>query len=202
MQNLATIEQTGAADLVENVLGHAAAAKIRALAAPMVPTGGHAPVNGVDALRFAEALNLVLFADLLQRVPEGADAVIMAEVCEEQDGRVAVRDAVAPRKNVGVPGEDIQSGSRVLAAGRQLRPQDAGLLASIGRASVSCVRPPRVRLVVTGDELLPAGVSPQDDGARIVDSNSVVLRALVERDGGEALPFAILPDRAENGRPG
>ena len=37
-------------------------------------------------------------------VPEGADAVVMAEVCEERDGRVSVRDAVAPRKNVGVPG--------------------------------------------------------------------------------------------------
>ena len=96
------------------------------------------------------------------RVPEGADAVVMAEVCEERDGRVAVRDAVAPRKNVGLPGEDIRTGARVLEAGRRLRPQDAGLLASIGRASVSCVRRPRVRLVVTGDELLPAGQPPED----------------------------------------
>ncbi|MFP8874239.1 MAG: gephyrin-like molybdotransferase Glp [Myxococcota bacterium] len=131
------------------------------------------------------------------RVPEGADAVVMAEVCEERDGRVAVRDAVAPRKNVGLPGEDIRTGARVLAAGRRLRPQDAGLLASIGRASVSCVRRPRVRLVVTGDELLPAGQPPETSGAKIVDSNSVVLRALVERDGGQVLPFEILPDRVE-----
>ena len=130
-------------------------------------------------------------------VPEGADAVVMAEVCEERDGRVSVRDAVAPRKNVGVPGEDIRSGARVLEAGRRLRPQDAGLLASIGQASVSCIRRPRVRLVVTGDELLPAGQAPERSGAKIVDSNSVVLRALVARDGGEVLPFEILPDRVE-----
>jgi molybdopterin molybdotransferase len=31
-------------------------------------------------------------------------------------------------------------------------------------------------------------------GARIVDSNSVMLRALVARDGGTLLPFEILPD--------
>jgi molybdopterin molybdotransferase len=50
-----------------------------------------------------------------------------------------------------------------------------------------------VRFVVTGDELLPAGAMP--DGAQIVDSNSVTLRALVARDGGDALRFELLPDR-------
>ena len=52
-----------------------------------------------------------------------------------------------------------------------------------------------VALVITGDELLPAGSRPE--GSRIVDSNSVVLRALVERDGGVPLPFEILPDRPD-----
>ncbi len=128
-------------------------------------------------------------------LPDGADAVAMAEVCSERDGRVAVSDAFSPGKNVGVLGEDIRRGDRVLLSGRRLRPQDAGLLASIGAASVACVRRPRVRLVVTGDELLPVGSLPVPP--RIVDSNSVVLRALVARDGGEVLPFEILPDRPE-----
>ncbi|GHC99183.1 DUF1338 domain-containing protein [Novosphingobium pokkalii] len=87
MPNLATIEQGAGADLVENVLGHEAATKIRALAAPMVPVGGHAPVNGVDALRFAEALNLVLFADLLKRVPEGGEYV---EQCQREGRRIVL----------------------------------------------------------------------------------------------------------------
>lgn len=126
-------------------------------------------------------------------VPEGADAVVMAEVAEERsDGRLAVREPVAPKKNVGVVGEDIRCGDLVLRAGRRLRPQDVGSLSSIGVASVPCVRRPRVALVVTGDELLPAGTKPT--GTRIADSNSVVLRALVARDGGDALPFSLLPD--------
>ena len=87
MQDLATIEQSGALDLVENVLGEHEAARIRALAAPMVPVGGHAPVNGVDALRFAEAMNLVLFADLLDRVPEGAEYV---DQCAAQGRRIVL----------------------------------------------------------------------------------------------------------------
>ena len=128
-------------------------------------------------------------------IPAGADAVAKAEICEERDGFVAVAEPVAPQKNVGAIGEDIRRGDRVLRAGRRLRPQDVGLLASIGVASAVCVRKPRVRLLVTGDELLAAGSRP--GGSKIVDSNSVVLRALVARDGGIVLPFEIVPDVPE-----
>jgi len=128
-------------------------------------------------------------------MPEGADAVAMAEVCRERDGHLEVADAVAPGKHVGRAGEDIRAGEAVLAAGRRLRAQDAGLLASLGVSTPICVRRPRVRMVVTGDELLPAGSRPVPP--RIVDANSVVLRALVLRDGGLPLPFEILPDRPE-----
>jgi molybdopterin molybdotransferase len=128
-------------------------------------------------------------------IPAGADAVVMAEVCEEREGVVEVSEAVAPHKNIGAIGEDIRVGDLVLRSGRRLRPQDAGLLASIGVRAPECVRRPRVQLVITGDELLPAGSRPE--GPHIVDSNSVVVRSLVARDGGELLPFEILPDRPE-----
>jgi molybdopterin molybdotransferase len=128
-------------------------------------------------------------------VPEGADAVAMAEICEERGDAVAISEAVAPRKNVGAVGEDVRAGELALRAGRVLRPQDAGLLASIGVAEVPCVRCPRVRLVITGDELLPPGSRPS--GAQIVDSNSVMLAALAARDGAHVLPHAILPDRPD-----
>ena len=68
-------------------------------------------------------------------------------------------------------------------------------IASIGVARVPCHQRPRVQLVITGDELLPPGATPA--GARIVDSNSVVLRALVARDGGLARDAAPLPDRRD-----
>jgi len=128
-------------------------------------------------------------------VPEGADAVVKAEVCEEADGVVSISEATAPQKNVGAIGEDIKRGESILWAGRRLRPQDVGLIASVGLASVSCRRRPRVKLVVTGNELLPAGTRPS--GSQIVDSNSVVLRGLITRDGGQSLPFEIIPDLPE-----
>jgi len=128
-------------------------------------------------------------------VPAGADAVAPAEVCEERAGLVSVREAVPPRRHVGARGEDVRAGERVLAAGRRLRPQDAGLLASIGLAEAACHRRPKAALVMTGDELLAPGHRPE--GARIVDSNSLVLGGLALRDGAEVVAVERLPDRRE-----
>jgi len=128
-------------------------------------------------------------------MPDGADAVAPAEICEEADGRVSVRDAVPPLRHVGARGEDVRAGETVLHAGRRLRPQDVGLLASIGIDTVWCHSRPRVALVMTGDELLPPGSRPE--GAKIVDSNSLVLRGLALRDSAEIVAVEMLPDRPD-----
>ncbi len=116
-------------------------------------------------------------------LPEGLDAVIPAEYATEQQGRIAVTRPVTPWQHVGRVGEDIQAGARVLAVGRRLRPQDGGLAASLGLARLDVVRRPRVRLLVTGNEVVAPGTpkGPWD----IYDANSVTLRGLVRRDGGE-----------------
>ena len=128
-------------------------------------------------------------------LPEGADAVLPAEVVEIQTGRILAQAAVSPGKHVGRAGEDVAAGTVILAAGRVLRPQDVGVLASIGAGEVPVVRRARVRIVVTGDELLPAGSVPQ--GHRIVDSNGPMLAALVARDGGVPFYPGIVPDQPE-----
>jgi molybdopterin molybdotransferase len=132
-------------------------------------------------------------------LPEGADAVVMAEYAQESGAPpaavVTVTEPVPPGRHVGVVGEDVEAGQSLFAAGRVLRPQDAGVLASVGAAEVPVLRRPLVRLVITGDELLPPGSTPE--GFRIVDSNSVMLEALVRRDGGIPLRGDIVPDRRE-----
>ncbi len=128
-------------------------------------------------------------------VPSGADAVLPAEQASESAGQVLAAGAVTPGKNVGRRGEDVAAGTTVLTAGRRLRPQDAGLLASVGAGPVPVVRRPRVDLLITGDEIVPAGEAARPDG--VLDSNSVMLAALARRDGGRPSPPAYLPDRAE-----
>lgn len=128
-------------------------------------------------------------------MPAGADAVLPVEQIESTASGVFGVGETSPQKHVGVPGEDIACGDWVLYAGRRLRPQDLGLLASIGVAEVSVVRQPKVRIIVTGNELLPAGARP--DGFRIVDSNSPMLNALVRRDGGLLHESRIIPDEPD-----
>jgi molybdopterin molybdotransferase len=135
-------------------------------------------------------------------LPAGADAVLQAEAAEEVPDaappRLRVSEPVPPGRHVGRRGEDIEAGTLVLKAGRVLRPQDVGVLASLGATPVRVVRRPSVALVVTGDELLPCGSRPE--GYRIVDSNSVMLAALIRRDGGVPAPALLVRDRFETVR--
>src|SRR5438105_672753 len=122
-------------------------------------------------------------------VPLGADAVLPAELGEEADGRLEVRGEVPPGRHVGRVGEDVRRGTEVLSALRRLRPQDVGLLSLVGVAAVRAVRRPRVAILVTGEEILPAGSAAR--GTRVPDANGPLLDALVRRDGGEPLPLGL-----------
>jgi molybdopterin molybdotransferase len=125
-------------------------------------------------------------------MPDGSDAVLPAEFVEvssraldpatlDQPCGVLALSTVSPGKNVGRRGEDIVAGTTVLEAGRLLRPQDLGVMSSIGLGTARCTRRPRVRLVITGNELLPSGSAPY--GFHITDANGPMLAALAERDG-------------------
>ena len=169
--------------------GYAVRAADTSPARPLALVGESAPARPfAGAVNPGEAVRILTGAPL----PAGADAVLMAEHATIEDGRVLARDPVAPGKHVVRVGEDVAKGSAVLAAGRILRPQDVGLLASIGAAGVRAVRRPRVAILVTGNELLRPGATP--DGFRIVDSNSPMLAALAARDGAEVLPVRYVPD--------
>lgn len=115
-------------------------------------------------------------------LPTGADAVVKVESTREDGPTVLVFESSPPARHVGQVGEDIAAGATVLHAGRVLRPQDLGVLSALGRPVVPVVRRPRVAVLVTGEELLPAG--SEAHGCHIPDMNSVMVAALVRRDGG------------------
>jgi molybdopterin molybdotransferase len=115
-------------------------------------------------------------------VPKGVDSVIPAEYATETAGQIVVTRPVAPGQHVGHRGEDLRAGTSALGVGRRLRPQDVGLAASLDLDRVSVVRQPRVRLLVTGNEVKAPG-APKDL-YEVYDSNSYMLRGLITRDGG------------------
>jgi molybdopterin molybdotransferase len=156
------------------------------------------PFDGV--VRIGEAVRIMTGAPM----PYGSDAVLPAEwIGAEADetgtdvGRphlISALAAVSPGKHVGKLGEDVIRGTTLLESGRVLRPQDLGVLSSVGQAEVHVVRRPRVRLAVTGNELLPSGMRPH--GFHIADANGPMLAALVDRDGGLVdFPGLIKDDR-------
>ena len=128
-------------------------------------------------------------------LPPAADAVLPVEQVEQLDPaapQILAVGEVSPGKHVGRRGEDVACGSLVLAAGRALRPQDVGVLSSIGVARASVVQRPRVGIVITGNELLAPGTRPA--GQQITDANGPMLAALVRRDGGLPVTPGIIPD--------
>lgn len=129
-------------------------------------------------------------------LPEGADAVLPVENTETSGQTLLAMGEVSAGKHVGAVGEDVRSGSVVLRGGRLLRPQDIGVLSSIGCGSVSVVHRPRVRILITGNELLPSGTIPQ--GHQIADANGPMLMSLVLRDGGIPIMPGIIPDDRES----
>jgi molybdopterin molybdotransferase len=138
-----------------------------------------------------EAVRIMTGAPL----PTGADAVLPVEQTQVEGDTLLATDQVSRGKHVGQIGEDVRQGDVILTAGRQLRPQDLGVLSSIGIGQITVVRQPRVRILITGNELLPAGTVPE--GHRIADANGPMLAALVTRDGGEAIISGIIPDQPD-----
>jgi molybdopterin molybdotransferase len=132
-------------------------------------------------------------------IPEGADAVVMQEQCELQGEHVIVRHIPRPGEWIRRTGEDIVAGSVILLAGARLRPQELGLAASVGLATLPLRRPVRVAVFFTGDELTMPGEAPGGQLApgAIYNSNRFTLRGLLENLGCEITDLGIVPDSLE-----
>lgn len=157
-----------------------------------IPAGSHPTVR----ISEGEAARIMTGAAM----PEGADAVVPVEDTnfESRDAgtpapaEVQILKPVKTGTNVRPRGTDVQAGQAVMQKGRVLRPQDLGLLAMLGVASVSVYRKPRVALFSSGDELLPVD-APLEEG-KIRDSNSYTLAALVEDAGAQAIRLGVARD--------
>ena len=131
-------------------------------------------------------------------IPEGADAVVMQEHCIAEGDFVTIQEKPAAGQWIRRIGQDITSGAVILEPGIRLRPQDTGLAASVGIASISVRRRVRLGLFFTGDELAMPG-DPLPPG-RIYNSARFTLNGLARRIGCEVEDYGIVPDSLEETR--
>ena len=166
--------------------GFAVRAKDTAAAPAVLPVAGRilAGVPAPRALRPGEAFAIMTGAAL----PAGADAVVAVEATEPATGSagaetaVRIREAASEGQNISRRGEQVARGERVLSAGTVIHPGTVGVLAAAGRVRVVVAARPRVAIVATGDEVVPADRVPGP--SQIRESNGYALAAQVARAGG------------------
>jgi molybdopterin molybdotransferase len=140
------------------------------------------------ALRSGQAIRIMTGAPM----PAGADTVCPQEFATRAGDRVTISPEIVKGVNVRARGEDVRAGTTVIAAGSVLRPQEIGVIASLGQRQLLVSQRPRVALLSTGDEVAEPG-RPRTAG-QIYDSNRFTLHGLVTQAGAQALDLGIVPD--------
>ncbi len=127
-------------------------------------------------------------------MPAGTDTVVIQEVVQrdEANKKVLIPKGQRPKQNVRYAGEDLKVGAAVLRSGKQLKPADVGLIASLGIGEVRVRRRLRVAFFATGDELASIG-APLKEG-EVYDSNRYTLHGMLARLGVEAIDMGVVRD--------
>ncbi len=128
-------------------------------------------------------------------VPTGADYIFMVEDSRVlESGRIKC-NTVAPGNNIAKKGEDVREGTVVLRAGKQIRPQDIAVMATVGKTSAAVKNKPRVAVISSGNELVEPDKKPGQ--AQIRNTNAYQLLAQIQRAGGSGVYYGIVPDDEE-----
>ncbi len=163
-------------------------------------TAGRTPTRTVES---GQAARIMTGAPL----PAGADAVVPWERTElltvlgtrHQPVRIKEDRPVVPGQNVMPLGREMRRGEVVVSRGSVLRPQEFGVLATVGRTTVHAHPAPEVAILSTGDEVVDASRRPGP--GQIRNGNGPMLLAQVVRAGAVPKPHGIAPDTLDGLRP-
>jgi molybdopterin molybdotransferase len=126
-------------------------------------------------------------------LPDGSNAAVMVEYTEKlEKDTVLVYRPLAPWENIMQKGEDVLEGQEIISLGKKIRPQDIGLLASVGINHLQVFKPYKIGIISTGDEVIPIDDKPQMGQVR--DVNSYTLAAAVQACGSLPHIYPVVQD--------
>ena len=115
-------------------------------------------------------------------IPEGANAVLMKEYTTTDGDDLTIYSQVTPGENISPKSEDIEKGQKILDKNTFIRYQELGLIASAGYDKIKVYKKPRVKIIITGNELVEP-TKEEIDKAKIINSNQFTIKAMVEDSG-------------------
>ena len=118
-------------------------------------------------------------------IPNGANAVLMKEYTTTDGDDLTIYSQVTPGENVSPKSEDIEKGQKILDKNTFIRYQELGLIASAGYDTVKVFKKPRVKVIITGNELVEP-TKEEIDKAKIINSNQFTIKAMIEDSGAIA----------------
>lgn len=127
-------------------------------------------------------------------LPQGTDCVIPVERIAVANGEAAVEEDYRPERHqfVHPRGSDYENASELLEPGARIMPVDVAIIASAGLAEVEIARQPVIRVVSTGNELVPAGMPIEAHQVRL--SNGPALLAMLAQQGFNDCEHDLLAD--------
>ena len=130
-------------------------------------------------------------------LPDGADCIVPVERITVAGGVATLEDGYDANQSqfIHPRASDHAEGSELLTPGKRISPLDIAVISSAGLTTVDVSRHPAIRIISTGDELVPAGETIEPHQIRM--SNGPAMLAMLQQHGYPDCQHDHLVDRRE-----